>query len=406
MRNVFLVIKHEILSMLGKRSFWTTTFLLPALVLIINIGMQGATKSIVESVEAESRARAAQQSVGYIDAAGLIEEMPPDVSPDALAAFSNESEAQTALADGTIALYCTIPEDFIERGELLVVDDTFSLAESHELATLEYVINFNLVGDAQRARLVDNSTPRLQVTSLAPEEPGGPRDESLAYFVPYAAMMIFFFVFSMSSGFMLRSVSREKENRTVEVLLLSLRPRELMLGKLVGLGAMALLQIGIWLGGGLLLLNQRGGGIGSLSTFQLPAGFLGWALLYFLLGYLLYASAMSAIGALAPSARETGSLTFIVMLPLIIPLWFNMALINNPDGALALVLSLFPLTAPIAMIMRLVSTSVPLWQPIVGVLALAATAYGFVLLSANFFRAETLLSGAALNWRRLVEEFK
>jgi ABC-2 type transport system permease protein len=408
MRNTLLVIKHEILSMLGKRSFWTTTFLLPALIMLLNLGTQFATETIFESMEAEIAQQVGTQVIGYVDKADLIMQVPDEVK-DALRAFEDEDAALAALEAGDIALYNVIPEDFIESGQVIVVDDTISFSSERQFAPLERAINFNLIGDSQLAAVVHNPAANVEMKALAPSdetETAQEEDKTLANAVSYAAMMIFFFVFSMSSGFMLRSVSQEKENRTAEVLLLSLRPWELMLGKLIGLGAMGLLQVMIWIGGGLLLLNNRMGFIKALGTFQLPPMFLVWALLYFLAGYLLYGSAMGAIGALAPNMRETGSFTFIVMLPLMLPLWFNSALIQTPQGGLAVGLSLFPLTSPLAMMTRLASGDVPLWQLLVSLSALAATTYALVLLAARFFRADTLLSGAELNWRRLVREFK
>ncbi len=408
MRNTWLVIKHEILSMLGKRSFWTTTFLLPALIMLLNLGTQFATETIFESIETEITQQIGTQVVGYVDKAGVITQVPDEVK-DTLQSFEDENAARAALEAGDIALYSVIPEDFVESGQVTVVDNSISFGSEQQFAPLEQAINFNLIGDAQIAAVVHNPAAHVETTALAPSDEakaGQEEDTALANAVSYAAMMIFFFVFSMSSGFMLRSVSQEKENRTAEVLLLSMRPRELMLGKLIGLGAMGLLQVMIWVGGGLLLLNNRMGFIKALGTFQLPPMFLVWALLYFLAGYLLYGSAMGAIGALAPNMRETGSFTFIVMLPLMLPLWFNWALIQTPQGGLAVGLSLFPLTSPLAMMTRLAAGNVPPWQLLVSLSALAATTYALVLLAARFFRADTLLSGSELNWQRLVKEFK
>jgi ABC-2 type transport system permease protein len=178
-----------------------------------------------------------------------------------------------------------------------------------------------------------------------------------------------------------------------------------MLGKIVGLGAVALLQLAIWAGGGLLLLG-RGDQLLGTASFLPPPGFVAWLALYFLFGYATYASAMGALGVLAPTAREGAQFTFLVLLPLMLPLWLNNVFMQEPNGDLATFLSLFPLTAPLAMVTRLAAGGVPLWQPIVGVLALAATAYGFVLLSARLFRADTLLSNAGLSWKRVVKELK
>jgi ABC-2 type transport system permease protein len=139
-----------------------------------------------------------------------------------------------------------------------------------------------------------------------------------------------------------------------------------------------------------------------VGSVQLPPSFIGWTLAYMLLGYLLYASLMGALGALAPTAREGNQFSFAVLLPLIIPIWLNGFLVHAPNGAMAVILSLFPLTSPPAMIARLAATDVPFWQPAIGIVGLAITTYLVILLSARFFRADTLLSSASLNWRRLV----
>lgn len=136
---------------------------------------------------------------------------------------------------------------------------------------------------------------------------------------------------------MLQSVTKEKENRTVEILLVSLRPRELMSGKILGLGVVALLQVVIWAGGGLLVLKSN-----PLSGVTLPDGFLIWALPYFILGYLLYASILGAIGALVPSAREGAQFTFIVMLPLMLPLWLSNIFIESPNEPVSVFFHLVP----------------------------------------------------------------
>ena len=138
----------------------------------------------------------------------------------------------------------------------------------------------------------------------------------------------------------------------------------------------------------------------------LPDGFFVWALLYFVLGYLLYASMLGALGALAPSTREGTQFTFIVLLPLFIPLMLNTALIESPNGAITTFLSLFPLTSPVTMITRLAAGPVPIEQLVLGLVILAITTYGIIVFSARFFRADTLLSFNALNFKRIVQEIR
>jgi len=188
--------------------------------------------------------------------------------------------------------------------------------------------------------------------------------------------------------------------------LLSLRPRELMLGKVLGLGVVALFQMAVWAGGSLLLMKRGQQALGVAAGLNLPLSFFVWVALYFLLGYLMYASALAAIGVLAPTAREAAQFTFIVILPLLIPLWLSSAFIEDPNGGLAVFLSLFPLTAPLAMAARLATGSVPSWQAAVGLVGLALVAYLYVLVAARLFRADTLLSTASLTWKRIGQELR
>jgi ABC-2 type transport system permease protein len=405
MRNVYLVIKHEILTTLGTRSFWFTTIVLPLLILGLNFGTQVVAERTIAQEE-RAAASPTSETIGYVDPGGLIETIPPGVPAEMFRAYPDQDTAQAALEAGAIARYYVIPRDWIESGDLVLVDRTFKPIGGVPGSELfRYTLNYNLVGDADRARLLLDPTPRVTSTALAPskaDERQGPR----AFWVTYATMFIFFFSLTMSSSIMLQSVSKEKETRTAEVLLLSLRPRELMLGKLIGLGAVALLQLAIWAGGGLVALSQGEQLLGAAGSFELPSGFIVWLLLYFVFGYAAYASVLGAIGVLAPTAREATQFTFAVLLPLMIPLWLNTAFAQDPNGNLPVFLSLFPPTAPLSMITRLVATKVPLWQPIVSLAGLAAMAYGFVLLSARLFRADTLLSSSSLSLKRLIAELR
>jgi ABC-2 type transport system permease protein len=162
----------------------------------------------------------------------------------------------------------------------------------------------------------------------------------------------------------------------------------------------------IWMGGGQVLL--AGGALAAVgaATGVLNVGFFLWAVVFFLFGYVVYAAALGALGALAPNMREGSQFTFVLLLPLLIPLWLNNVFTMNPHGLPATIMSLFPLTAPTAMTTRLATGNVPLWQPIVAIVLLIATAYLFVLLAARFFRADTLLSGASISWGRILSQLR
>lgn len=412
MRTMGLVIKHEIRTTLGKRSFWLTTFLFPLIIIAFTALPQAmAERSLASSQQVaaagpDGKARA----VGYVDEAGIIAQLPPSLAQgeQPLRAFATRSAAQAALAAGELRHYVIIPSDFITHGQLVQVDEQFApLGSLGDSDLLTYIITYNLVGDEDLAWLLIDPTPAVESQSLAPATREARNAASpFNFFVPFSIMFILFFTITLSSGFMLQSVVKEKENRTAEVLLLSLRPVDLMAGKVLGLGVVALLQMAIWTGGGMLVMQRGQGALAAGQSFALPPGFMVWTVLYFLLGYLVYSSALGALGALAPNLREGSQFTFIILLPLMIPLWLNSVFLQSPNSALATFLSLFPLTAPSSMITRLAVGDVPAWQPVAGLLGLAVTAYLFVRLAARFFRADNLLSSGSLGWQRLASELR
>ncbi|HTP09826.1 MAG TPA: ABC transporter permease, partial [Anaerolineae bacterium] len=410
---VFLIIKHEISTTLRKRSFWLLTFLLPAAILGMSLLSQSLARSSIANDGSNpllSGFTSGPKPVGYVDQAGLIKQIPDQlpadlkIKQDELEAFPDQAAAQAALAAKAINKYYVVPADFIKTGNLLLVDSNFSVFNSLDSSNyFEYVLRLNLTGDQNLAAMLANPTAQTKTQSVAP--PSEKRSDGFSSFgVPFAVLIIFYMVITMTSSFMLQSVTKEKENRTIEVLLVSLRPRDLMLGKILGLCVIALLQMAVWAGAGVLVTG--GAALSGLGTSGLSAGFFVWALLYFVGGYLIYASLLGALGALAPSTREGTQFTFIILLPLFIPLFMNTALIESPNGTLTTFLSLFPLTSPVTMITRLAAGPVPIAQLVLGLVILAITTYGIIVFASRFFRADTLLSFNALNFKRIVQEIR
>ncbi len=413
MRNIFIVIKHEFRTILQKKSFWIMTFIFPVLIIGFNVGAQVIAARTTDEEDLDELIGQFEQMAGmtlpdpiaYVDEAGIIQELPPDVGPEFLQAYADVETVDAVLMAEEIDQYFIIPADYLSVGEVIVITREFQPFNVPNDELISYAIAYNLTGDQQTAVTLIDPTRTVIPQAMAPENTNDAFNP-LTFFVPFATMFIFFFLISMSSGYMLQSVANEKENRTVEVLLVSLRPRELMLGKVLGLSGVALIQVVVWMGGGFLTLMRAQSMLAGFGNFALPPGFLVWALLFFALGYILYASLMGAIGALSPNAREAGQYTFIVMLPLLLPLWLNFAFLNDPNGTLATALSLFPLTAPTSMMTRIAAGGVPVWQILLSLAGLAVTTYLLVLFAARFFRADTLLSTSSFQWRRLISEFR
>ncbi len=408
MRDVLSVIQYELYTILSKPSFWLTTILLPLLVIGTNVGsqllIQGAVSEATRAGEAIVPAGGA--AIALVDEAGLVRQMPPQIPAEALQLWPSREEAASALMAGRIAQFYVIPADFVETGELILIVNRFApISSSAERNAISYLLSANLVDDPERAAAVVEPLWSVEVHRLVPQE-AGPRENVLSTVVPIAVILIFYVVLIFTGTNMLQSVTREKENRTAEVLLVSLRPRELLLGKVLGLAVIALAQVAFWVGGGVLALDQARQMISAAASFALPAGFFVWGLLYFVLGYLLYAALMAGLGALAPTAREGNQLIFVMLAPLIVPLIASSVFVEAPNGPLATFLSLFPLTAPVSMVTRLAVAEVPLWQPLVGLVLLAASAYLVIVLAGRLFRADTLLSSSGLSWRRVADELR
>ncbi|MCA9970903.1 MAG: ABC transporter permease, partial [Anaerolineales bacterium] len=258
MRNVLIVLKHEFLTTIQKPSFWLTTFLLPAVVVVMQLFTQviaadafEPTTNLIPGADlgaaVESSTAAHPPIIGYVDDASLLGTLPPGIPAGLLRAFDTETAAQTALQAEEISEYYVIPADFRDTGDIVQVSAEFDPFNVGTDDLMNYLLLYGLTGDAAKAAAFVDPTYSVPQYNLAPRQPtdnGASSGSPLAFFVPFAVMFIFFFLITMSSGFMLQSVSREKENRTAEVLLLSLRPRELMLGKILGLSGVALLQLG------------------------------------------------------------------------------------------------------------------------------------------------------------------
>jgi len=415
MRNIWLVIKHEVGTTLRKPSFWLMTFLMPALLLAIQAYgvIQDSGLGSAEADKGEETSITTDMPViGLVDEAGLIAEIPADFPPDLFLRFPDEATARAALEAGEIEQYVHIPADYIATGEVTVYDKNFQILRSGENMgvafhgtnewVLGYLINLNLTGDAQLVGALRDPIPAAYAERhiINPPVESDESVRALAQIVASVMPYVFYFILLVGSGYLLRSVVAEKENRTVEVLLLSLHPRELMMGKILGLSVVTLVQLGVWLGGAMLMLN-RGAAFLNVSGFTFPPGFVVWATLFLALGFLLFASVMAAAGAIAPTAREGNQVIWLLIIPLMPTLMFSRLFVEEPNNPLTLVLSLFPFSAPSAMVTRLAVGEVPLWQIIVSLLGLAGTTYLMVVLAGRFFRAGNLLSDAPFNWRRL-----
>lgn len=239
-----------------------------------------------------------------------------------------------------------------------------------------------------------------------PEPGGGEARGPVAFLLPYGFAMILYVTIFTAASYLLQSVTEEKENRTIEIVLTSLRPLQLLAGKVLGLGLLGLLQVAVWLGAGLLLLRLSGVALPADAIGAVPWVAVALAIVYFALGYLVYGSLLAAVGATVTNVREGSQLVLLLVVPCIVPLWFLSAIIARPNGLLATALSLFPLTAPITMMIRVPLTPIAAWEIGVSLAVLAASAALCLWLAARLFRAGALLAGQRLSARAVLRALR
>ena len=399
MKKIQVILRNEIVTILSRTSFWLATLGIPLVAGLVFGGVSAINES-ASGAQAVSQIVSGPTEIlpeGYVDSGGLIQAIPETVPAGTFLAFKDETAARKALADHRITAFYIVPKDYIQEGKVYYIRPDFNplATDSNQSSIFRWVVQVNLAGgDWLLANLVNNPLD-LQDVSLAPAGSQGPDENNpLALWTPYIVTLVFFSLIMGSSSLLLSNVSKEKENRVIETLLTSVTPVQLLTGKIVGMGVVGLGQTALWLGSTYFLLNLSGKVFHLPSEIHLPISFIIWGVLFFVLGYAVYASLMAGLGALAPNMREASQVTIVVMLPLIIPLFFSSSVFaTDPHGPIATVLSIFPLSAPVAMMARLASGGVPWWQLTLTVLLLAGTAVFIVRAVARMFRAQALLSG-------------
>ncbi len=394
MKNTIIVLKNELLTTIKRKSFIITLFMLPLVgfILILIVGNQNQSSGITSLV---SKLTSSQEEVlpsGLLDKTDNIIDVPDNLK-DKIKLYSSQQAAELDLNSGKIQAFYLIPDDYVQKGEIIVYrQEPNPLTAGNENNLVENLINSALLSGHPEIKNLVDLKPNFKTELLSPEPQRDPESQ-FTFFIPYAVTLLFYIVILTSSSMMLNSITNEKSNRVIEILLTSISPMQLLSGKIIALGMVGLLQTLVWSGTGLLVLRLSGRSLSIPEEFQLPTSILVWGLIFFILGYMVYASLMAGVGTLVSSVKEASQATFLIIIPLVIPLVLLSPIINEPNGTLAVILSLFPLTSPVTMMTRLAAGSVPLWQIFAAIILLLLSSYWIIRSVSGFFRAQYLLSG-------------
>jgi ABC-2 type transport system permease protein len=389
MNKTLLILRHEFRHTVKRRGFIVMTVIVPLIALLL--------MGVFQLVSGIARPTVEVMTIGYVDELGGFEQFTSQGNIT-LVRFDTPDDATQALVKGDIKEYFVIPPDYISTGVINRYTLEKQLAASTATATAvnNFLLSNLLAGKVPEATIARIEAPLNLVTTRLTET-GAVAPEQGGYgnlIIPFVFGILLALSIIFSSTYLLQGLGEEKEDRLIEILLSSVSARQLLTGKVLGIGAAGLVQVAVWVISAPLLLNLASSSIGGfISTIQLPANFVVLAVVYFILGYLLFSVISASIGAVSSGSREGQQLIGIFTIPLLIPLWFMSLIMFFPDNPIWVFFAIFPLSAPVEVIIRLGVSVIPAWQLVASIAVLVLSIIGILLLTIRIFRTYLLMYG-------------
>ncbi len=418
-----LIIGREYFTRVKKKSFLLTTILVPVVMIafyaiIIAVTIKGSTQ---------------KTKIAVIDEAGLLADTSRRLNND-MVFIKNETEnsfVKKYQQQGYDAfLYIPIFELSDAKNFKLhtAASASITLMNSIEKKLNKAIENKRLIAQGINKEAYEKINSDVDVENSIDTDKGSKKSVAgIAYVVSFICGMLIYIMMIIYGTQVMRGVMEEKTNRIAEVVISSVKPFQLMLGKILGIGAVGLTQFIIWIVlmialQGLLPLffpdavhqmttAATGGegasskmgvlfqGISSLPLFKIGLSFL----FYFIGGYLTYASLFAAVGSMATDdQQDTQQLIFPILMPIILGFVIMTKAINDPQSGLAIFGSLFPLTSPIVMMGR-ITYDVPLWQMATSILLLIGCFIFFAWLTGKIYRTGILMYGKKPGWKEMLK---
>ena len=399
MKKTWTIARHEFTTTIRRISYILLTISFPLLGLLGILIILGVTQWGGEGPPPEDL------RIGYVDETNMFDEY---TNPDGVVfiLYGTNDGARDALFSEDVREYFIIPEDYLETGliERYTTERELELPQA-TMALMEDFLVANLLSDEVSDEVLERAqTPLLPISTRLDPETGEvipPENPFAAFGMPYIFALLFMMSLFFTSGYLLQGVSEEKENRLIEILLSSVSARQLLSGKVIGLGAAGLIQIVIWLISSVALLAIASLFISLPEGLTIPIGLIIFGIIYFILGYLLFGILMTTLGSIGSTARESSQWTMIIVMPAVVPLILISLFINNPDHVIFTVLTLFPLTAPVAAIMKLSIGAFPVWELLLSITILTASILVAMWLAARVFRTFLLMYGKRPSFREI-----
>ncbi len=417
MHNMWLIARREYLERIRTKAFIITTILIPTLMggslLLPQLLLRGGSSKHLVVVasdrhtadvigqqlnrlkEEESQQREAAQERGEIrqrempHAARFQVDVDTDTSAQERAALA-EKVAQKQI-DGVI---WATSDALAAKKITFITRDTSNLTDNVQIeSSVSHAVQRELL--RSKGLSEEDIAAAQKSVELTPENPTGAKSGNpVAMFLAMIFLILVLFMSVLLYGVqVMQAVLEEKSSRVMEVMLSTAQPKELMAGKIMGVGAVGLTQIAIWLAAGFLLsgsgLLASSGQMKNIVSLQVVLFFP----VFYLLGYVLYSTLYAAVGATCNSQQEAQQVQQLVTLPLMIPAFMISYVVQSPGTPLSVAASMFPLTSPMIMFARIALQSAKWWEITLSIGLLLAAIYVVVLLAAKIYRVGILMYG-------------
>ena len=431
-KRFLLILQREYMSIVGKKSFIVMTLLMPFLLILL-----GCIPVLLQMINTND-----EKTVAVIDETGRYGGA---IKSDDQFDFEYYDQAKSGNArqlydEKGKELYAIviIPRDVEATHQQLVYSE--SAVSSTLIAHLDRSMGKTLTDAKVRSygiegleKILKECNVEVNVRSIKWSDGGSEETSStdIAMIVGVALSMLSYFFVLMYGAMIMNSVIEEKTNRIVEVIVSSCKPIELMLGKILGVALVGFTQVAIWavllgIAGMVLGMGFVGSAVaspeameaaGAMAQSSQSGGFVEMLLsvnyvqilfffvVYFIGGFLLYASLFAGFGSAVDQASDASQFTTPIMLIIIVALYASLACMENPDGDVAFWCSMIPFTSPMVMMVRL-PYDVPVWQMLLSVTLLFGTAIAFTALSAKIYRTGILLYGKKNSFKDVIKWLK
>lgn len=396
MSKLWLVFKHEYTRHVLRKRFILAVLSFPLMALVMILAGFLAVGAGYDG-----------RPAGIVDQSGLFsnplqlpieeKEIMPSIQ---FQSYPDEAAARVDLDNKTLQAFFIVEQNYLETGKvrMIALDSPGEQVQSD----FEDFLVLNLLSKKPHD-VIDRITKGSTLTIKNVEGSREVADNNfLAVIVPIIAGVLFMVAINTSGGYLLQAVVEEKENRTMEIMITSTSPNQLMAGKILGNLSVGLTQVLVWVLGGLAAMDLliRANPELALGSMVTPSYF--WLILAtFLPSFIMVAALMAALGATVTETREAQQVAGWFTLPIFMPLWFISNIITYPNGPLAVFFSFFPLTAPLTLPMRAVLTEVPAWEIILTISMLILTAIAAIWLASRAFRLGMLQYGKRLSWKQI-----